>query len=288
MIELLKRQGSLVMNGIERHRDGTEMPVEAHAKLITLRDRQIMVSVLRDITERVRFIEELQNQKAEMEQFAYTVSHDLKSPLTTIKGFSDVLVENLEDNDIEAAKSDLNRITRAATKMQTLLNELLEYSRLGQQPENNESAAMNEVIDDALERVAGQIMEFSATVTVQPNQPVVTGNLMRLAQLYQNLIDNAIKFHHPPDPINIEIGWDATLECFFIDDNGPGIESKFKDKIFMLFDQLDHDHSGSGIGLAAAKKIIENHGGTIWMESPSALGGTRFNFRLVDPARAAG
>ena len=280
IVEILKKQGKLVADGIEKHRDGSERPVESHAKRITIGDQPVMVAVLRNVTERNNFIEKIQRQKAEMEEFTYTVSHDLKSPLTTIAGFSEVLAESLEENDVEAAKNDLKRISRAAGKMQNLLGELLEYSRLGGIPSNIESAPMAEIIDDALERVAGQILESGATITIQPDQPEVKGNLMRITQAYQNLIDNAIKFHHRDRPIQIELGWNAEKSCFFIDDNGPGIEPQFKQKIFELFDQLDHDRSGSGIGLAAAKKIIDSHGGTIWMESPSALGGTRFNFTL--------
>ncbi|MBL4623128.1 MAG: PAS domain S-box protein [Immundisolibacteraceae bacterium] len=285
IIETLKQHGELVAQGIERHRDGTENMVESHAKVISIRDQIIMVAVLRDIAERNRFIEEIQRQKAEMEEFTYTVSHDLKSPLTTISGFSEVLAESLEDNDIEAAKADLQRISRAASKMQDLLGELLEYSRLGVKPNNIESAPMVEIIDDALDRVAGQILESSAIITVQPDQPTVEGNLTRLVQVYQNLIDNAIKFHHRERHVEIELGWNSEQACFFVDDNGPGIESQFKEKIFGLFDQLDQDRSGTGIGLAAAKKIIETHGGTIWMESPSPLGGTRFNFTLQRPSK---
>ena len=289
VVEILKKQGELAVDGIETHRDGTEMPVESHAKMISIGDRPVMVAVLRDVAERLHFIDEIQRQKTEMEEFTYTVSHDLKSPLTTIAGFSEVLAESLEGNDIEAAKNDLKRISRAATKMQNLLGELLEYSRLGVLPNSIESAPMREIIDDAQERVAGQILESGATITVQPDQPdqpEVEGNLLRITQLYQNLIDNAIKFHHRDRPIQIDLGWDTKKSCFFVDDNGPGIEPQFNKKIFELFDQLDHDHSGSGIGLAAAKKIVETHGGTIWMESPSALGGTRFNFTLQNAKKA--
>ena len=222
----------------------------------------------------------LKQQKAEIEQFTYSISHDLKSPLVTIEGFSEILAENLATNDLENAQSDLRRINKAASKMHVLLTELLEYSRLGITPHSTTPTAMNDIVEDALERVAGQVLETSAQITVAPDLPTVNGNPDRLAQVYQNLIDNSIKFRHPDRPIEIELGWDPEKNCFFVDDNGRGIELQFQNKVFALFDQLDPEQPGSGIGLATVKRIIDTHEGKIWVESPSALGGTKISFFL--------
>ncbi|MBL4622115.1 MAG: HAMP domain-containing histidine kinase, partial [Immundisolibacteraceae bacterium] len=269
-----------VSEGVDIHRDGTELPFEAHAKAITIQDQRLMVTVLRDATERNSYIRELQQQKADIEQFTYAISHDLKSPLITIEGFAEILSDNLKNNRLDEADSDLQRITRAAGKMHVLLTELLEYSRLGVTVIKTEQVSMTEVIEDAMERVAGQIVRSAATLTITPDLPTVKGNAGRLAQLYQNLIDNAIKFNVDNTNINIELGWDSKQKCFFIDDNGPGIALEFQDKVFGLFDQLDPQHRGSGIGLATAKRIVETHGGKIWVQSPSHLGGTCFCFTL--------
>lgn len=278
LIKALNSTDSYVAEGVDRHRDGTAMPMDAHAKAITIEGQRLIVTVLRDVSERNRHLRELEQQKSDIEQFAYTISHDLKSPLITIEGFSEVLSENLKKNNVDDAQNDLQRIIRAAEKMQRLLAELLDYSRLTRPTEQPRLVNLSEVIEDALERVAGQVLKSGATITAQQNLPAVNGYPGRLAQLYQNLIDNAIKFN--PDNIIIELGWEPAQKYFFIDDNGPGIPLQFQQKVFGLFDQLDPQQRGSGIGLATAKRVVETHGGKIWVESPSRLGGTRFCFSL--------
>ena len=277
---LVNNPNTVAQEAINVRKDKSEFPVEAHLKTITLHNEPHIVTVVRDVTERHRYIKELKQQKDDIEQFTYSISHDLKSPLLTIEGFSDILAENLAANDLENAQDDLRRINKAASKMHNLLTELLEYSRLGITPHRSVEIAMNDIIEDALERVAGQVVEASAQITVAPGLPTVNGNPERLAQVYQNLIDNAIKFRHPDRPIQIDIGWDLENGGFFVDDNGRGIELQFQNKVFSLFDQLDPDQPGSGIGLAAVKRIIDTHEGTIWVESPSALGGTKVSFTL--------
>ena len=271
---------TVVQEAMNIRKDKSEFPVEAHVKAITLHNAPYIVTVVRDVTERHHYIKELKQQKAEIEQFTYSISHDLKSPLVTIEGFSEILAENLATNDLENAQSDLRRINKAASKMHVLLTELLEYSRLGITPHSTTPTAMNDIVEDALERVAGQVLETSAQITVAPDLPTVNGNPDRLAQVYQNLIDNSIKFRHPDRPIEIELGWDPEKNCFFVDDNGRGIELQFQNKVFALFDQLDPEQPGSGIGLATVKRIIDTHEGKIWVESPSALGGTKISFFL--------
>ena len=280
LIDALAKNDSFVSEGIDLHRDGSLLRLEAHAKAIKIQDEPFLVTVLRDASERHRYIRELQQQKADIEQFTYSISHDLKSPLITIEGFAEILAENLAQNEIAAARKNLQRITGSAARMHNLLTELLEYSRLGISPHNPAPTPLAEIVDEALERVAGQILDSGATITVQPDLPTVNGDAGRLAQVYQNLIDNAIKFSAGQTSIQINIGWNQQKNYFFVDDNGCGIDQQFHTKIFSLFDQLDPKKTGSGIGLAAVKRIIETHGGTVWVNSPSTLGGTEFCFTL--------
>ena len=280
LIEEVTKFGSFVKEGTDRHRDGSQLFFEAHGRALTLDEEPLVVCVLRDVTERHRYIHELKQQKVDIEQFTFSISHDLKSPLITIEGFAEILAENLENMNLNEAKHDLQRISSAAGKMHLLLTELLEYSRLGMAPKQAEKIAMNEIIQDSLDRVAGQVAAAGATIATQADLPVISGNPGQLAQLYQNLIDNAIKFSRDGHPANIELGWEPAEACFFVDDNGCGIPAGYQEKVFSLFDQLDPEQAGSGIGLATAKRIVEAHGGKIWLQSPSPLGGTKFCFTL--------
>ena len=267
---------------MEIRKDKTEFPIEAHVKAITIGTERFVVVVARDMTERHRYVKQLKQQKADIEQFTFSISHDLKTPLVTLEGFSEILAENLANNDIENAEQDLRRINAAAIKMHDLLSELLEFSLLRIKPNTNKVMAMNLVINEALALLAGEIAAATATIRVAPNLPSVTGDRARLAQLYRNLIENSIKFCRTGVPINIELGWDDQKQCFFVDDNGRGIASQFQHRIFVLFDQLDPATPGSGIGLAEVKRIIENHGGQTWVESPSLLGGTKICFSISE------
>ncbi|MBL4622116.1 MAG: PAS domain S-box protein [Immundisolibacteraceae bacterium] len=280
VIEALHHDSKAVSEATNRTRNGSTFPVEAHAKTVIINDETQIVTVVRDMAERQRYIRELKKQKADIEQFTYTISHDLKSPLITIKGFAEILADNLQNNQLDDAKKDLQRITRAANKMHKLLSELLDYSRLGITPHSAVSTPMTDIIHDALERTAGQIRESSAQITVQQDLPEVDGDPDRLAQLYQNLIDNAIKFRCKDREIQIQIGWNQHKSYFYVDDNGAGITETYQHKVFELFNQLDPNQLGTGIGLASAKRIIEAHGGKIWLSASSPLGGTQFCFSL--------
>ncbi|RLA13133.1 MAG: histidine kinase, partial [Gammaproteobacteria bacterium] len=140
----------------------------------------------------------------------------------------------------------------------------------------------DKIIADALDQVAGQVHQTAAEISVQPNMPPVYGSPERLAQLYQNLIDNALKFAGADTTPLIQVGWDQEKEFFFVEDNGPGIAPHYHSRIFGLFDQIDAKQDGSGIGLATAKRIVESHGGEMWVDSSSSLGGAKFCFTLCD------
>jgi signal transduction histidine kinase len=248
--------------------------------LIIVRDISLQKWIQR---EHENLITELERKNAELERFTYTVSHDLKSPLITIKGFLGFLQDDAKSGNLERLEGDLKRISDAADKMQRLLNDLLELSRIGRLVNEAQSIDLNEMIAEVLELLHGRIHAGNIRVQVAESLPTVYGDRPRLCEVLQNLVDNAAKFMgDQPDPC-IEIGQAGTANdghlILFIRDNGIGIEPKFKDRIFGLFDKLDPRTDGNGIGLALAKRIIEVHGGKIWVESETGKGST-FYFTL--------
>lgn len=232
--------------------------------------------------EREKMIEELQIKNEELERFTYTVSHDLKSPLITIGGFLGYLEQDALSGNIEQLKMDIQRIQDATQKMQRLLNELLELSRIGRMVNKSEEIPFKVLVDDAMDIVHGQLKERSVIVHTYPNLPTVYGDKPRLTEVMQNLLENATKYMgDQPDP-KIEIGQrgeENSKPVFFVKDNGIGIAPEYHEKIFGLFDKLDPNSEGTGVGLALVKRIVEVHGGKIWVESREGQGAT-FCFTL--------
>jgi PAS domain S-box-containing protein len=243
-------------------------PLGADTVLAMVRDISLQKWIL---SEREQLIGELELKNAELERFTYTVSHDLKSPLITIKGFLGFLREDTQSGNIRRLESDIQRIGDAADKMQRLLNDLLELSRIGRVVNKSQSIDLNEMISEVLELLHGRTHSGNTRVSVDENLPQIYGDRARLLEVWQNLIDNAAKFMGDQPNPHIEIGQDDKSEngspIFFVRDNGIGIDPKFKDRIFGLFDKLDPRTDGTGIGLALVKRIIEFHGGRIWVES---------------------
>jgi PAS domain S-box-containing protein len=257
-------------------------PLSADTVLAIVRDVSLQKWIL---GEREKLITELELKNAELERFTYTASHDLKSPLITIKGFLGFLREDAERGNLNRLETDIRRISEAADKMQRLLNDLLELSRIGRSVNPSEIVNLNSIISDVLELLHGRISSSTVPVhvSVQEHLPQVYGDGPRLLEVWQNLIDNAAKFMgDQPDP-QIKIGQMGNdkdgLPIFFVRDNGIGIDPKFNDRIFGLFDKLNPRTDGTGIGLALVKRIIEFHGGRIWVESELGKGAT-FYFTL--------
>jgi PAS domain S-box-containing protein len=240
-------------------------------------------TVFEDITEQKRNELEIRQKNEELTRFIYTVSHDLKSPLVTIKSFSNYLQEDIVNNDKEAQDRDLNFIRNAADKMGKLLDELLELSRIGRKEKPKERVRMSEIIQAATDLVAGRIDERKITVKFKGNDTVLFGHSQRFIQLFQNLLDNAAKFMgNQPYPF-IEIGSFKNEESeivLYVRDNGRGIDPRYHHKIFGLFEKIDTDTEGTGIGLALVKRIVEVHGGRIWFSSKGEGKGTTFYFTL--------
>jgi len=246
-----------------------------------------VLAMVRDITvrrwaesEREALINELEAKNAELERFTYTVSHDLKSPLITIKGFLGFLRGDAEKGDVQRLEKDIERISGASDKMQVLLNELLELSRIGRLVNPYEDIPFEALVNDAVELAQGRIQARNIQVNIHPNLPDVYGDRQRLVEVLQNLVDNAAKFMGNQAKPCIEIGLHEYDEhgkpIFFVRDNGIGIAPEYHDRVFGLFNKLDTQSEGTGVGLAIVKRIIEIHGGQIWIESEAGKGAAFF------------
>ena len=272
-----------------RRIDGHEFVAELNGTL--LRDGLgvpwgILV-IVRDVTDRQRQEDELKSKNTELERFTYTVSHDLRSPLITIKGFASALLSDVAAGRTGRLNEDLQRIVQAADKMSDLLNGLLGLSRVGRMVNPPTQVPMDKLVHEVLELLAGSIAQRQACVTVQPGLPAAYGDPQRLQEVVQNLVENALKFSAPGQAPEIEIGCHPVGEktAYFVRDHGRGIESRFQESIFGLFNKLDPRSEGTGIGLALVRRILEFHGGSIWVESAGAGRGATFYFTL--PGRKA-
>jgi PAS domain S-box-containing protein len=228
-----------------------------------------------ELSQRKNFIVELEAKNAELERFTYTVSHDLKSPLVTIRGFLGYLERDSLEGDYEKFKHDKLRIETAVEKMQNLLQDLLELSRIGRLMNAPVEIPFEEIVKDALEIVHGQIEDRNVLIEHERSDITLKCDRIRMTEVLQNLIDNAVKFMGTQASPRIEIGTYLNSEnenVFFVKDNGIGIAPEFHGKIFGLFDKLITESDGTGIGLALVKRIIELHGGRIWVESEIGKG----------------
>lgn len=231
---------------------------------------------------------DLEERSAELERFNYTVSHDLKSPLVTVKSFLGFLEQDLALQDTERIHTDLDYIRTATNKMSRLLDELLEMSRIGRLSNPSVEVTFDDLIQEVLALMAGPIAERGVRVEADGQGQVLFGDRPRLVEIWQNLVENAVKYMGEQAAPRIEIGLERQPQevVFFVRDNGIGIDQRFQGKIFNLFEKLDQTSEGSGLGLALVKRLVELYGGRIWAESagpgqgsclwftlPAALGG---------------
>ncbi len=232
--------------------------------------------------EREALITELEAKNAELERFTYTVSHDLKSPLITIGGFVGFLEKDALAGNVEQVKADVVHINDAVARMQRLLDELLELSRIGRQMNPPEAISFAEIANEAIKLMYGRIKTRGVAVEIVTDLPTVYGDRSRLVEVVQNLIDNACKFmsEQPQPRIKIGVRQDEIEPIFYVRDNGIGIEPQYHNKVFGLFEKLNPQSEGTGVGLALVKRIVETHGGRIWVESEGDGKGSTFCFTL--------
>ncbi len=254
---------------------------------MTRRLRKLYDDLKQEIAQHRLAQEELEAKNAELERFTYTVSHDLKSPLVTIKGFLGLLEKDAAAGNQERMRRDVARIQSAAETMNRLLDELLELSRVGRQINPPEDVPLGELARLAVEILAGEIEASDVEIEIAPGLPVVSGDRVRLLEVFQNLLANAVKFMGDQDSPRIEVGVrTAGVEpVVFVRDNGMGIDPQYQEKIFDLFERLDVGVEGTGVGLALVKRIVEVHEGRIWVESPGEGYGSVFCFTLPDPGQ---
>jgi signal transduction histidine kinase len=240
----------------------------------------------RKVTERTVELEkrakDLARSNSELEQFAYVASHDLQEPLRMVASFTQLLGKRYNDKLDDDAREFINFAVDGAKRMQTLISDLLSFSRVGTQGKRQEPIECDEVLDRVLYNLQPAIKESGAVIT-RGQLPRVIGNPQQLGQLFQNLIGNAIKFHGAETPqVSVTAERQGLEWRIAIHDNGIGISAEHMDRIFVIFQRLHTrtEYPGTGIGLAICKRIVERNGGRIWVESPPAEGST-FNFTIA-------
>lgn len=247
---------------------------------IDITEKQRLERILQEKTER------LEESNLKLEEFTHVVSHDLKEPLRTMSVFSRYLIDDYGSQLDEEAGDYLNRIHRASLRMRHMIDDLLKLSSIGTRQESLEKIALVEVIEQLREDLKARLE--NVVLSVPPTLPAVTANRTRMIELFGNLISNAIKYNDKPDK-RVEVGWtlQGTAYHFFVRDNGMGIEERYLSKVFELFERLNprDDYESTGAGLAICKRIVEEYGGRIWVESRVGEGST-FHFTLPTHVQA--
>jgi len=285
------RDGRVQDYGLEiRHRGGQVVPVLYNATVYKDERGRIagVFAAARDITERKRSEEalalqaaELARSNAELQQFAYVASHDLQEPLRAVASFTKLLAERYQDKLDQDAHDFIGFAVDGARRAQRLINDLLSYSRVGTRGAAFTRTNCETVLENALGDLAPALEENGGQVT-HDALPAVDGDETQLGQLFRNLISNALKFHGPEAPrVHIAARQRPGEWEFSVRDNGIGIAPEFFEEIFIIFQRLhtSAEYPGTGIGLAIAKKIVDRHGGRIWVESKPGKGST-FSFTL--------
>jgi PAS domain S-box-containing protein len=249
------------------------------------------VHIVRDITERKkaqlareRLNQKLQVKVSELETFSYGIAHDLRSPLISVEGLIRFLREDMlkHDDDATMVQEDIRLLESAVRKMRDFLNGTLVYSRAGQLVKRIKDVSLGKIVNEVLKELNAEISLIGATVSVADEFPSVYADESRITQVLTNLIQNSIKYRDKTVPLKIEIGYRIS-ECeivFFVCDNGLGIDESDVGKVFDLFYRGTAEGEGSGIGLSIVKKIIEAHGGRIWVEQGQSGKGTTMCFTL--------
>jgi PAS domain S-box-containing protein len=268
--------------------NGEVFPADASISRLEVGGKRIYTAVLRDVTERVRAeealarqAEELARSNAELEQFAYVASHDLQEPLRMVASYTQLLARRYRERLDDDALEFIGYAVEGVNRMQALIADLLAFSRVGSRGGRMELTDLNQVMARTLENLEAAIREASAEISVVP-LPSLVVDPVQIGQLFQNLIGNAVKFRGEA-PARVEVGAarEGSAWHFSVRDNGIGIEPEYAERIFVIFQRLHGrtEYPGTGIGLAICKKIVERHGGRIWVEAAPG-GGSLFHFTL--------
>jgi PAS domain S-box-containing protein len=281
----------LVFETVHRRKDGTTFPAEVSAREISIDQTDFLQSIIRDISERKQAqeklsqaMEELTQSNEELEKFAYVASHDLQEPLRMVSSFVQLLEKRYQGRLDQDAHDFINFAVDGANRMQSLITDLLAYSRVGRRGKEFREASCEVALDRALSNLQAVVEQRGAVVTRDP-LPEVKGDDSQLAQLFQNLIGNAVKFCKDRTPrIHVSAERRENEWVFSVADNGIGIAPEYFERIFSIFQRLQsrQEYPGTGIGLAICRKVVERHGGTIWVESELGSGAT---FYFTIPAQ---
>ena len=266
--------------------DGQRIAVEFLSNVYTVNNKKVIQCNIRDITVRKKLEEDLKIKAAELvrsnielQQFAYVASHDLQEPLRAISGFTELLVKRYHGKIDEKADKYLDFITEGTLRMQQMIQDLLTYSRVQTQEHKYVLTNSNISLDLALSDLQVATKEHHAVITNDP-LPSIYADQEQITKMFQNLIGNAIKFHKPgvAPHIHLAAKQDEKSWIFSVSDNGIGIDPQYSDRIFKIFQRLHtrDEYPGTGIGLAICKRITEQHGGTIWIESVPGSGSTLY------------
>jgi PAS domain S-box-containing protein len=272
-----------------RRKSGEEFPAEVAISRSAVDGRVFYTAIVRDVSERQRLIGELARSNAELEQFAYVASHDLQEPLRMVASYTQLLAKRYGGQLDERADRYIRYAVDGAQRMQALIDDLLALSRVGTHGRPFGAVDVGAVLDRALATLRGPIAAAGAVVRTG-RLPTVLGDAGQLEQLFQNLVGNAVKFAAPGRAPEVWVG--ATREvgpgpvaewAFAVRDNGIGFDMRHADRVFAMFQRLHtrDEYPGTGIGLAICRKIVERHGGRIWVESEPGLG-TTFSFTLQE------
>ncbi len=266
-----------------RRKDGSEFPVEISLSPLETEEGPLVSAAIRDATERKEaqdrlelYAKQLQRSNLELQQFAYVASHDLQEPLRAVATFCDLLRRRYRGRLDEEADQWIEFAVDGARRMQTLIQDLLAYSRLESRAGPIAPVDCEAVFGRAVANLGSAIEETAACITHDP-LPTLEGDFGQLVQLFQNLLGNAIKFRSS-EPVRIHVSAEQSGDGwrFSVRDNGIGLDPKYAERIFELFKRLHpaDEYPGSGIGLAICRKVVERHGGRIWVQSQPGVGST--------------
>jgi signal transduction histidine kinase len=221
---------------------------------------------------------ELQAAYKDLESFTYSISHDLRAPLRAIHGFSEILSQRHQQSLNEEAQEYLGYVLKASNQMSVLLEDLLRYSRLGRNAVRKESVHCQNIFDELLDDFSDEITRKKAVINIPGRLPVVQGDPTLIKMIFQNLLDNALKYHADDQSPIVTITWQKSGKyiVFSVEDNGIGIAPEYHEKVFNLFQRLhnDEEYPGTGVGLATVKKAAEIMGGMISIKSEPGKGST--------------